>query len=96
MTFFDFESSVISDAPNNVEIISFETDNSLLVSAVDLNTEYKATSVEPFDVKIKVKEYPKKLMVLPDEIDVPFTYSDGYVSFKSKKLNLFDMYKILY
>jgi len=86
--------SVISDAPENVEIICFNDAESILVSAVLLNENYKAKIVDSFNIKIFSAVNPEKIVLLPVNEEISFDYDGEYACFKTKPLNIFDMYKI--
>lgn len=91
---FGYESTVVSDAPKDVEIISFKTDDSILVSTVLLNEDYKARKLESFYIAIKADK-PCDVLLLPEEKSIPFKYEDGFVKFESEKNEIFNMYKII-
>jgi len=86
--------SVYSDAPFNVELVSYKDENSFTVNACVLCEEIKTVPVAPFEIRIKTNAKPKRVALLPSEEDVPFTFKDGYTIFKTRTLNIFDMYKI--
>ncbi len=93
---FCFEPTISSSAPKNVEITAFEEKNATTINAVLLNSEYKAPSIDSFEILCKTPQTPKEVTLLPNHEPIPFAYSNGVVSFKTRKLNIFDMYRITY
>lgn len=91
---FKTEYSVISDAPKNVEIISFREENAITVSTVLLNEEYEAPLINCFEIKVKTEKKPCSVILLPEENKIDFEYENGYTIFKTRNLDIFDMYKI--
>ncbi|MBQ8356488.1 MAG: alpha-L-fucosidase [Clostridia bacterium] len=81
-------------APANVELTLFEDGDEKFLNAVVLCDDAATYPVAPFIVKVKVSTEPKAVELLPEGKPVPFTYRDGYVSFKARKLHIFDMYRI--
>lgn len=91
---FDFSSRVASDAPKDVEITVFDTDDSVLVNTVLLNTDYKARKVEDFTITVECDKYPQKVLLLPNGEELPSTIEGNRITFNSKNLKIFNMYKI--
>ncbi|MBQ7292237.1 MAG: hypothetical protein IJW79_00710, partial [Clostridia bacterium] len=87
--------SFVTEAPGNVEITLFESNGEKLVNCTVMTTGYKAYPVSPFKIKVKCDFAPKKVLLLPDEENVEFKYSDGYAEFEARKLDIFDMYRIV-
>lgn len=94
--FLGFKSSVVSDAPRDVEITLFKTENSVLLNTVLLNTEYKARVAEDFSVNITCDQKPKKVFLLPDMKEFPCTIDENTVTVNSKNMDIFNMYKIVF
>ena len=88
------ESSIKSNAPGNVEITAFKSDDDITVNAVILNNESYEVSTYPFNISVKCENKPEAVILLPNEENITFTYEDGYVNFETKKLKTFDMYMI--
>ncbi len=90
--------SVKSTAPRQVEIVSFKTQNEILISAVDLLCSDELLAVPDFSVSVKSDRSPKSICVIDGENEVPieFTYQDGYTSFDIKQLVMFVMYIVKY
>ena len=88
------EPSFKSDAPDEVELTLFDADEYLTLNAVSLDERPISREIPPFTVSVKVDAEPEFVEFLPCGERVPFTYSDGYVSFSVRPLRIFDAYKI--
>lgn len=86
--------TVVSDAPKDVEITAFTTEDSVLVNTVLLNTDYKARKVEDFKISVICEKTPVGVCLLPESIDVPCTIDGNTITFESKNMKIFNMYKI--
>lgn len=56
--------------------------------------EVDAYPVAPFTVRVKCDRAPKAVTLLPEGKPVKFSYRNGFVSFLTRKLHIFDMYRI--
>lgn len=83
------------NAPDDVEVTVFDTDDSTTVNVIHLNEKKYAGTVSKFDVSIKYDKNPNGVFILPQKEKIPFEYSKGYVKFKTRELNVFDMYIII-
>ena len=83
-----------SAAPANVELTMFEDGGERLVSCIVHSQDTASYPVAPFAVKVRCETAPSSVTLLPDNTPVAFEYSDGYVTFMSRTLNIFDMYRI--
>lgn len=88
------EQTIISDAPSDVEVIGFKTDNSIQIDAVLLHEGDRARKVEDFHVSVKCEECPEKVSLLPNDEEILFDYKDGMVSFTVSEMEIFSMYEI--
>ena len=86
--------SIVSDAPYDVELTVFKTENSYLVSSVLLTNEYKARTLADFGVKLALDKAPSEVVLLPSEEKVPFEYKDGFAEFTFKSPRMFEMYEV--
>ena len=86
--------SFTSDAPTNVELTLFKNDGYYTVNASLLTDEPRAFKLSAFTVSVKTEKAPERVVLLPDETEVEWSYNNGYVTFKTQDLNIFDMYKI--
>ena len=72
----------------------FKNEDSYTLNTYLITNEPKAFSVMPFTVSIEANKAPKDVLLLPDETSIPFVYENGKITFKTRVLNFFDMYKI--
>ena len=79
----------------DVEVVAFKDGDEFTVSSVLLNERDNARFVEPFAVSIKTDKKPEKVLQLPNEKEVPFTYENGYTTYEVPTLGIFDMKKIV-
>lgn len=91
---FDVSLSVTSDAPEDVELVSFKSEKSITVSCVKLNVRNKAETVKGFAVIVKSDIEPESVELLPTGEKMNVTYIDGKIIFETKDIDIFDMYKI--
>ena len=82
-----------SDAPKHVEITAFEDNNHVTVNVVALDEEAVSTAVLPFTIRLKCQA--KAVKLLPGGEQVDFAIENGYTVFKTRQLNIFDMYDII-
>jgi len=92
--FLDFNSVLETDTDEDVEITAFETKNGLQLNAVLLNSAYKARRVCDFDISYECDKKPSKVLLMPDNKEIPFNYDNGKIKFKVENLKLFKMYNI--
>lgn len=93
--FFVLEQTIKSDAPDDVEVTGFRTEEALYVNAVLLNEKYKARKAEPFSIEVRCENLPVSVLRLPEEKSVDFRYQDGYIAFDVADMDMFVMYKIM-
>lgn len=86
--------TVTSTAPEDVEITAFEDDDKITVNAVVHSVRRKAHTVLPFEIAVKTEKRPKSVVLLPGGENIDFEYIDGKTAFKTRELNIFDMYMI--
>ncbi len=94
--FFRMETSVKTNAPRDVEITLFREKDSMYVNAVLLNEEEEARRVEPFTVAVRCEKAPQKLLLLPQEQEIPFRFRDGMAEFDVPSLGIFKMYQLVF
>jgi len=91
--------TVRSNAPRQVEIVSFRRESDMLISAADLQCTDELIPVRPFVIEAR-SDKPKRVIRIGgkdrEDEDVPFTYDGERVSFRAEALVMFDMYKIEY
>jgi hypothetical protein len=86
--------SLVTTASKKVELVTFNTGESKLISAIDLECDEELRPHMPFEIRLRYDRQPVSVMLLPDIEPVPFEYADGYVSFTTRPLVMFDMYEI--
>ncbi len=82
-----------TSASRIVEIVVMKDEMGLRVSAVRLSDEFDG-KLPAFEVNIQSDQAPEKVMLLPDETDIPFEYADGWIRFQARALDTFDMYRL--
>ena len=91
--------SVVSDAPRQVELVSFEREGDVLISAIDLLCTDELLPVRTFTVSVKCRE-PKRVIKLggknSTDTDIQFIYNGGRAQFEIDRLVMFDMYRVEY
>ena len=86
--------TVRSTGSVNTELVAFRSDTEILLSAVYL-TDNDVTDIQrPFTISVACDRKPRQVTLLPGGADIPFTYEDGYATFTTEELNVFDMYRI--
>ena len=81
-----------TDAPRNVELTAFRTENGITLNAVVMDEGSISAPAAPFTVCIKGEATAVRL--LPAGESVPFTVQNGYTRFTTRTLHIFDMYEI--
>ena len=91
--------SVLSDAPKQVEIVTFRDGKETLVSAVDLFCTEELLPIRDFTVRVKCPEAPVSVTRIASHDRsaeaLPFVYENGYAVFTVRNLVMFDMFDIL-
>lgn len=90
--------SFSSNAPDFVELLLFRVPEKrrLLISLIDIMERFKVIEAGNFDVRVKVESKPLRVMLLPDEKEVPYLYDDGEVLIHIERLEIFKMFAIDY
>ncbi|MBO5294225.1 MAG: hypothetical protein J6B71_03140 [Clostridia bacterium] len=89
------EQTLTTTASKHVELITFQDEREVLVSAVNIGDAEDGRMIPAFEVTVKTDAPVTGVYLLPSETSVPFTYAEGKVTFASRELDLFDMYRIL-
>lgn len=87
------EPTVTAKASPNVEIVAFKNLNNITLSAVYITDDEDTEIQSPFEIRLKCQGI-KSVKLLPSNEEIPFAESGGILTFKTKELNIFDMYKI--
>lgn len=92
--------TLTSDAPRQVEIVTFVRDKDILISAVDLLCTDELLPVRSFRISIKMMKKPEKIIRIAgkfsDECEVDFSFEKGITTFTAGNLTMFDMYRIVF
>ena len=88
------EQTVTTTAPMQVELVTFAQENAVQISTVDMGVIEERRRIESFEISARTGRAPKRVLLLPDGTDVPFEYADGKVTFRTRELDIFDMYRI--
>lgn len=85
--------SVTAKASPSVEVVAFKNPDSITLSAVYITDDEDTEIQSPFEIKVKC-ENAKSVKLLPNGEEISFTEEGEYITFKTKELNIFDMYEI--
>ena len=88
------DSTLLSDAAEDIEITAFRTESSLLVNAVLMNRRERARRVEDISVSVKTDFATSSVKLLPNGEEIPFDYDGNRVGFSIKGLKIFEMIEI--
>ena len=92
--------SVLSDAPRQVELVTFREDKEVLLSAVDLLCTEEQLPVRDFRIRVRCDRKPVSAVRLASlqkpEQPLDFTWEDGYASFDVRGLVMFDMFRLTF
>lgn len=96
--YLDLQSlSIRTDAPRQVELVTFRREQDTLISAVDLLCTDELLPVPGFTVAVQC-DRPTHVIRIGGrdraDAELPFTYEDGYVHFSVDRLVMFEMYRI--
>lgn len=86
--------SLETDAPEQVEVVTFRDENEILTSFVYLSDSETVPALAPFSVSLDCPWEPESANDLTSGEKIPFGYSDGRISFEVKGLKLFRMIRI--
>ena len=89
------ERTLLSDAPENVELTVFEEEDGCTLHAAVLCEESRSTPVPSFEVRLRVDAPVSGVCLLPEKTLVAFEQQDGWVVFRTETLRIFDMYQVL-
>ena len=92
--FLDFEPTITSDAPTDVELTLFKDGERYLLSHALLSEQYKAHKVEDFTVKLRLDIAPRSVVKLPTGESVAFEINDGEITINISNPDIFGMYEI--
>ena len=96
--YLDLQSlSVRSDAPRQVELVTFRREQDTLISAVDLLCTDELLPVVDFTVSVRCDKPTRVIRIGGrgrEDTEIPFVYEDGYAVFRVEDLVMFEMYRI--
>lgn len=87
--------TIQSDAPARAEVVGFQGNGFINLSMVNLNENDCAEPVRGFFVSVRTDHIPKKVLLLPDEKEIEFSFTDGRTVFQVREFKIFDMYRII-
>ena len=94
LTFAGLSPTLKTSAPEAVEVITYEKENALQINLAHLNEDEEAVTVASVDVSLKCDREAKRVLLLPERKEMPFTQNGNELSFKTRELRIFDMYEI--
>jgi hypothetical protein len=85
-----------TNAPAQVEFTIFADTgkNVIQVHCVNVQDLSPMIYLPGFPVSLRMAHAPKNIKLLPDMLDIPFVYRDGYAEFSVEGLEIFRMYQI--
>ena len=87
-------SFVSGDAPHDVELTLFSEADAYTLNICSVEERAFSKLYPSFSVSVKTDKRPVSVKLLPSEDEIGFEYENGYVTFKTKPLDIYDMYKI--
>lgn len=93
---YDAELPLKTTAPAFVQFTLFEDKEQecLYFNAVNVQEHDTIIPAGTFDVQLRVDALVRRVLLLPDESDVPFTWNNGLLDFRVESMDLFRMYRI--
>ncbi len=88
--------SFSSNAPANVEITAFKTKEDITVNTVVLSNETISPAVGPFEIKVHTEQAPQQVLLLSKKKALPFSFADGFTTFRTRRFHIFEEYQILF
>ena len=87
---FDF----FAEAPGMIEAVAYSDGVNWQISFSNVGDAEDGRIISPFNVRIKTDKVPKRVILLPEEKDIPFENKEGAVIFKTEEMDLFAMYSV--
>lgn len=88
------EQTLVTGAPKMVEAVVYESEREWQISFCNVGDAEDGRIIAPFDVSLKMPKAPERVLLLPDEREMKFSYSDGRLNFTAEQMDLFNMYSI--
>jgi hypothetical protein len=79
-----------------VELVTFNTHDALLVSAVQLTEDETLSALPPFSVTVKTNGPVTSVVKLPNFQPAVWSENNGRITFQTEPLRIADMYMIQY
>ena len=95
MAQFGINPTLITDAPEELEALLYETDSGLQLCTTQLVEEGNAKKLCDFEISVKCLFTPKKIVRVGDGKEMEFTFCDNIASFHVDKMLVFEMYEII-
>lgn len=91
-----FTPSVISDAPDDVEITVFEKENGILLHTIQLSSKHTARRIPDFEITLTNAKEPVAVYQLPERKPVCSHYDNGRLTISVHDPKIFQTYEIRY
>lgn len=87
------EFTFYADASESVECVMFDApeSNEKLLGVIETRENFRIPDTYDTTVYVKADHAPEKVLLLPDEKELPFTYENGYVAVKLDKFSVYAM-----
>lgn len=85
--------SITTDAGPGIELISFQTDNGYLISALDMLSYENDLNYKPITISIK-SDRPLTVRLLPGRETISSEYKDGMIKFTTPEIHQFAMFEL--
>ena len=92
---FGYDSPVKTDAPYDVEVVTFKTEKGYQLNTTQIFEEGRARKLYDFDVSLKTEKVPKRVIRVSDGAQLPVKFADGFVTIHIDKMDIFEMYEII-
>lgn len=92
--FAEPEQTLITDAPKMIEAVVFESESEWQISFCNVGDAEDGRKIAPFEVSLKMPKAPERVLLLPEEREVEFSYENGRLHFTANEIDLFAMYSI--
>ncbi|MBQ7867090.1 MAG: hypothetical protein IJ354_02970 [Clostridia bacterium] len=83
------ERTLLSDAPENVELTVFDAEDGWMMHAAVVCEESRRTSSPSFEVRLRVDAPVSGVCLLSEKTLVAFEQQDGWVVFRTETLHIF-------
>ena len=91
---FSYASPVKTDAPYDVEVVTYRTQKGYQLNTTQIFEEGRARKLYDFDVLFKTEKEPKRVVRVSDGAEMKVKYSDGFTAIYVDKMDIFEMYEI--